>query len=121
MEDRRLFAIGDDFAFERQSLDEKFVANKASTFFFHMNSQAMEPYICQEDTLIVDRSQKEKKNDVILAFYEDQMLCRRLGDDFGHGTLTLVADNPLFKKIRISQGEELKIFGVVIGIARHLR
>jgi DNA polymerase V len=114
----RLFGIGEDHAFEHQSLDQKFVQNKASTFFFAMRSNAMAPLFMKEDVLIVDRSKKHEKGKVALVFYQNEMVCRRI--DFEDSVLILRSDNSNFQDITIHQDDEVKIFGVVIGLARHL-
>ena len=51
-----LFGIHDDFSEKYQSLDERFIKNKASTFFFKASGKAMAPLILPDDVLIVDRS-----------------------------------------------------------------
>ncbi len=114
----RLFAMGEDHAFEHQSLDDKFVQNKASTFFFSMRSAAMAPLFMKGDVLIVDRSKNHDNGKVALVFYQNEMLCRRI--KLENGVLSLLADSHHFQDITINQDDEIKIFGVVIGLARHL-
>lgn len=113
----RLFGVGEDHAFEHQSLDQKFIQNKASTFFFSMKSDAMEPYFMKEDVLIVDRSKNYQRGQVALVFYQNEMICRRI--DYENGLLILRADSNRFQNITIGQEDEVKVFGVVIGLARH--
>ena len=51
-----LFGINDDFIDGYQSLDKRFIKNKASTFLFEAEGDSMEPTIFKGDILLVDRS-----------------------------------------------------------------
>lgn len=113
-----LFGIAEDHLENYLSLDERFVRNKTSTYFFEAEGDSMEPLIASGDVLVVDRSLRPQNTQVIVACYEGQLICKRL---FTHPNyVTLRSDNERIKPIRIEDGE-LEVFGVVIGLARHVK
>ena len=73
-----LFGIHDDFSEKYQSLDERFIKNKASTFFFKASGKAMAPLIFPDDVLIVDRSVGPVDGRVAVIAFEGELLCKRI-------------------------------------------
>jgi DNA polymerase V len=110
-----LFGVIEDFPEAYQSLDERFVRNRASTFFFESQGTAMEPSIFEGEILIVDRSIRQSEGRVCIVAYQDALLCRRLQKR--QGRIWLVPDNPQHKVIEIAHPSELNIWGVVISKA----
>lgn len=111
-----LFGIQDDFYEEYLSLDEHFIKDKKSTFFFRASGNSMEPQIFSNDILIVDRSLKAKSGQICILSLEGSFLCKRLLTTSRE--VILVSDNSIYKPMKITTEMEMIIWGVVVGIAR---
>lgn len=114
-----LFGVQDDFFEEYLSLDERFVKNKKSTFFFHASGSSMMPLINPADVLIVDRSLKPKSGQICIFCLSGELVCKRyikLGQQ-----VILRSDNPVHKDIQVTEEMEMSVWGVVVAIARDVR
>ena len=111
-----LFGIHDDYIEKFQSLDSRFIRNRASTFFFEASSDSMEPLIFKKDVLIVDRSVEAHHKKVAVLSLHGEMICKRILKE--NNGLLLRSENPDYKDIIVTEEMDLIIFGVVIGIAR---
>lgn len=110
-----LFGISEDHIEHYQSLDVRFIKNKAATFFFEMQGLAMAPYILEKDILIVDRSLDAFSGCIVVAILDGEFLCRCL--EFTDKDVILRAINPNLAVIQIAE-QELQIFGVVRSFVR---
>ncbi len=113
-----LFGIGDDHIEKYQSLDAKFVKNKASTFFFRASSNSMEPLIYENDVLVVDRSIEVRSNMVAIVSYCGEMYCKRIIKSASQ--VILRSDNPSYDEVLVTEDMNLIYFGVVRAVAREL-
>ena len=112
------FGISDDFIEKYQSLDARFIKNKASTFFFRASGHSMEPLIFENDILVVDRSIEAFHGKVIVVACEGSLICKRY---FKKGNqVILKSDNPLCKDIIVTEEMDAIVWGVVTGIIREL-
>lgn len=111
-----LFAISEDHIEKYQSLDVRFIKNKAATFFFETEGDAMAPLILPQDVLVVDRSITALNQHIVVASVDNQMICRRLvrqaGQFFFH------PENPKYPDYKIDQDRDVVIFGVVRSLVR---
>lgn len=114
-----LFGVMEDHAQAVQSLDDHFVKNHKSTFFLRASGDSMRPLIHAQDVLIVDRSVKPLSNQVVIAVYEGELICKRLV--LNSSGVQLLSDNPKFAPIHFEDQQELVIWGAVTGIVRSLR
>jgi len=113
-----LFGISDDYIEKYQSLDSRFVKNKASTFFFEAANNSMAPLICAKDVLVVDRSLEPSHNRVAVICLNGEMICKRLIKT-KNGPI-LRSDNPVYKDFQVTEEMEMTVWGVVVAIAREL-
>lgn len=105
-------AATDDFMDKGIDLNEILITNKPATFFFKMNSNAMEASgIYCGDVLVVDRSIKPINNNIIVAALDGELLVRRYNSFFKK--VSLVPDNKKFKEIIIEQFTDFNCWGVV--------
>ena len=63
------------------------------------------------DTIIVDKSLNAKHNSIILAIVDDEFTVKRLYKRAGK--IRLLSENPDFEPIDFSDGQELRVWGVV--------
>lgn len=114
-----LFGISDDFIDKYQSLDQLFIRNKYSTFFFECSGDSMEPTIKNGQLLIVDRSIKDFHRRVCIVVYEDKLVCKRVY--LGNDSVILKSDNPKYKDIVIKNEDSTLFWGVVTGVAGFIK
>lgn len=114
-----LFGISDDHKEAFQSLDERFIKNPVSTFFFEAATEAMFPWILKGDILVVDRSISDWNKRVCIVSHEGQLICRRVFKDYSG--LTLWAENKKYRPIRVGDFEENFLWGVVIAKIREIK
>lgn len=112
-----LFGISEDHIEKYQSLDLRFIKNKAATFFFEASGNAMSPLIFPKDILIVDRSVNPSNAHIIIGSLNDQaFICRRfIKSDKG---VVLRAENLNIPDIKVEDEMNLNIFGVVRSLVR---
>ena len=111
-----LFGISEDHIEKYQSLDARFIKNKAATFFFEAEGESMAPLILPHDVLVVDRSISASNQHIVVASIGGEMFCRRLIHRAGH--IFLYSENLKFPEYKINQDTDLTIFGVVRSIVR---
>lgn len=105
-------AATDDFMERGIDLNEQLIMNKPATFFFRMNSTAMEnASIHPGDVLVVDRSIKASNGKIIVAAVNGELLVRRYQQNTNGASLC--ADNKKFKDIELNECIELICWGVV--------
>jgi DNA polymerase V len=113
-----LFGISEDHLENYQSLDQRFVKNKTSTFFFEASGDSMMPLILPGDVLVVDRSIKAQFGRVVVVIYEQELVCKRLVRELGR--VVLRSDNPRYPDLYLSQDRELMVWGVVRAVIHPL-
>lgn len=99
-------------------LNAQLLINPHSSFLFHMKGDSMEGIgIYEGDTLILDRSIRPRHNHVVLAVLDGENMVRRL---YKQGqTIGLMPENEKFRPIKLAEGMELQIFGVVTARIRN--
>jgi len=113
-----LFGISEDYLEPYQSLDERFIKNRASTFFFEARGDSMEPIIFSKDVLIVDRAIKLVSGQIGVVVLEGQLICKRIV--FKNKKVCLQSENAAYKEIILEDEQELVLWGVVRGLVREL-
>ncbi len=105
-------AATDDFIERGIDLNEMLIMNKPATYFFRMNTNAMEDSgMFIGDVLLVDRSIKATTGKTIVAAINGELMVRRFEHNFNKAILS--ADNKRFKDIVIDEFTQFKCWGVV--------
>ena len=105
-------AAADDYMERGIDLNEQLILNKPATFFVRMNGDAMTGAgISSGDVLIVDRSIKAINGKIIIAAINGDLVVRRFQQSFNH--LSLVAENPKYANIELTEFSEYAAWGVV--------
>ena len=103
-----------DYVDSRLDINEYLVRNPVSTFFFPVEGDSMEgAEIFDGDILVVDRSIKARHGHIVIAFIDGERLVKRLYDRAGK--MALVAENPKYPPLVVREGNELTVWGVVVG------
>ena len=101
-----------DYAQKRINLNEHLLLNEQASFLFRVRGESMLGIgIYDGDTLIVDRSITPLHNHIVLAVVDEEFTVKRLYQR--DGIIRLLAENPAYSTIELSEGQELRIWGVV--------
>ena len=96
-------------------LNELLVKNPVATFFVRASGDSMiDAGIQSGDILIVDRSLQIKNNMIVIAAVNNEFTVKYIHCD--NGKTTLRPANKKYQPITFSEGEELRIFGVVSAV-----
>lgn len=113
-----LFGIAEDFTDNYLSLDRKYLHNKESTFFIRASGHSMEPKIFPGDILIVDKSIPLQSGKIAAFYFNGNAICKQYIKT--ENKVFLKSFNHEHKDIEINEGDDLQLFGVIIGLARDL-
>jgi len=103
-----------DYEEKRLDINEYLVRNPVSTFFFTVSGNSMQgAEIFDGDVLVVDRSVRPQHGHIVVAFVDGERLVKRLFRQ--NGVVALEAENPDYPTLYINEGNELVVWGVVIG------
>lgn len=109
----------DDFKEIRISLDKELVKNKESTFYARVNGNSMEDAgISDGDLLIIDRSLEAKNNKIGIFFIDGEFTVKRIL--IKEGDLYLKPENKNFKLFKISEENNLIIWGIVTYVIKKI-
>jgi DNA polymerase V len=106
-----------DYAEDGLDLNSYLVQNKPATFLFTVKGDSMiGAGICDGDKVIVDKALKPKHKDIVVAVVDDEYTIKRLFQS--RGRIELQPENPNYEPITFSEGRELQVWGVVVGVVR---
>lgn len=109
----------EDFSETKLNLNEYLISNPAATFFIRVSGDSMEDSnIFSNDLLIVDRSLTAKNGDIIVALINGEFTVKHL--ELGKIT-RLVAANPRYAPITITEENEFQVWGVVSYVIHRAR
>ena len=108
-----------DYSEEGLDLNEYLVRHKAATFMFTVKGDSMiGASIADGDKVVVDRSLTPHHNDIVVAVVDAEYTIKRL---YKHrGRIELRPENSMYQPIQFKDGEELQVWGVVVGVVRRL-
>ena len=111
----------DDYVEERIDLNEHLVKHPASTFFLRVQGHSMTGAgIFDHDLVVVDRSLDPVNGAVVIAVLDGELTVKRLAL-LPNGEVELRPENPEFPVIRLSEFQELNIWGVVTDVIHSVR
>jgi DNA polymerase V len=94
--------------------------NPDASFFLTVEGDSMKNAgIIEGDHALVDRSVDPKHNDIVVAHMNGETLIKRLYNQ--NGIVKLMPENPLYQSIKITEGSDMEIQGVVVTVIRILR
>lgn len=102
----------DDYIEQKLDLNQLMVANPAATFFLRVEGDSMNGAGIQSgDLLVVDRSLKAYSGKIIVAILNGEFTVKRLL--IQNEKMRLIAENPLYPNIEISEDIQFEVWGVV--------
>ena len=106
-----------DYVEDGLDLNNYLVQNKPATFMFTVRGESMiVAGIHDGDKVVVDRALKAQHNDIVIAVINGEYTIKRLYQY--RGRIELRPENPDYSPITFSDGYELQIWGVVVGVVR---
>ncbi len=106
-----------DYVEDGLDLHDYLVRNKPSTFMFSVKGDSMlGASIESGDKVVVDRAQHPRHNDIVIAVVDGEYTIKRLFKN--QGRVELHPENPSYQPIVFNDGEELQVWGVVVGLVR---
>ena len=109
----------EDYEDKRLDINDYLVRNPVSTFYFPVQGDSMQgAEIFDGDILVVDRSVSPRHGQIVVAFINGERLVKRLHRR--DGCVSLVAEHPAYPTLNLSEGDDLEIWGVVIGKFKRL-
>lgn len=105
----------DDYMEGKLDLNKHLVKHPTATFFVRATGESMiKAGIHPGDILVVDRSLEAKSGKIVIAAVDGQLTVKRLHKN-GKGTY-LMPENDDFEKIRLDEGNDVVIWGVVTNV-----
>lgn len=109
-----------DYVEKTLDLNTFMVQHKEASFFFRVVGESMSGIgILDDDIVLVDRCVDAAHGDIVLAVIDGDYTLKRLFKQ--PGCVELHPENPAYKPIRLRDGNELVIWGVVVGVVRKYR
>ena len=107
----------DDFKEIRISLDRELVKNEESTFYARVSGDSMiEAGLDDGDLLVIDRSLEPQNDKIAVCFIDGSFTVKRLKVDVD--CVYLMSENKNYKPIKVSEGDELLIWGIVTYVVK---
>lgn len=110
-----------DYVEKTLDMNEHLIKNEAATFIVKVASLSMrDAGIDIDDELIIDRSIEAKHEDIVIALVDNKFTVKRLMIESDNNRW-LKAENPEFSDIRLQDGQEMIIWGVVTFVMKSFR
>ena len=109
----------DDFKEIRISLDNELVKNPDSTFYARVTGNSMENAgLSDGDLIVIDRSLNPEKNKIAICFVDGEFTVKRVVTK--EGGLYLKPENKNYKEVKLNEGNELIIWGIVTYVIKRI-
>ena len=109
-----------DYVEKGLDLNAYLVLHKEASFFFRVVGESMSGAgIMDGDIVLVDRAINPCHGHHVLAVVDGDYTLKRLHHQ--HGVIELHPENPAFAPIRLVDGQELQLWGVVTAVVRKYR
>lgn len=107
----------DDFKELRISIDQEVVKNEEATFYARVDGQSMHGAGLDDgDLLVIDRSREPEDNAIAVCFIDGEFTVKRLKVEAE--CIFLMPENPNYKPIKVTEDNELIIWGVVTYVVK---
>lgn len=102
----------DDSLEKNLSLDEHLIKHPAATYFVRVQGDSMvNAGIHTGDILVVDRALEAKPGNIVIAMIDGEFVVKRFNRS--EGKCYLLAENPDFKPIEITESMNMEVRGIV--------
>jgi DNA polymerase V len=102
----------DDYLELKLDLNKHLIKHPTATFYIKVKGNSMlNAGINDGDMLIVDRSLEPKNGDVAVCVIDGEFTVKRIHSY--NGEITLMAENPKYKPIKVNEYDDFQVWGVV--------
>ena len=109
----------DDFKELRISIDQEVVRNEEATFYARVSGESMQGAGLDDgDLLVIDRSLEPQNNKIAVCFLDGEFTVKRLKVELD--CIYLMPENKNYQPIKVSEGDELIIWGIVTYVVKKL-
>ena len=109
----------DDFKELRISIDKEVVKNETATFYARVSGESMQGAGLDDgDLLVIDRSLEPEDNKIAICFIDGEFTVKRLKVE--KNCVYLMPENPNYQPIKVTEDNELIIWGVVTYVVKKL-
>ena len=110
----------DDYLEGELDLNELLIRNPSATFYVRLAGDSMvKAGLFDGDILVVDRAVKARHDHIVVAVLDGELTVKRLWSR--GGSVELRPENPAYQPIKMAEGQELTVWGVVIGAVRQFQ
>lgn len=114
----------DDYVENRLNLHELVEADSPSCFFLRVRGESMTgDGIFDGDRIVVDRAEEPTNGSIVVASVDGELTLKRFMrvEVRGRERVRLLAANPEYPSIELTEGQELVVWGVVTFVFRDVR
>ncbi len=109
----------DDFKEIRISLDKEIIKNEEATFYARVDGESMlGAGLNDGDLIVIDRSEEPKNGSIAVCFLDGEFTVKRL--KLKNKEIYLMPENSKYSPIKIGEGYELSIWGVVTYVVKKM-
>ena len=109
-----------DYMTQAIDLNKELVRHPAATFYGRVVGDSMiDAGVEEGDILVIDRSLEPQSGDMAVCFLDGEFTLKYLQID--RSGLTLVPANPEYPEIKVGEGMEFKMWGVVTYVIKKVR
>lgn len=112
-----------DYMDKTLDFNKELIEHPAATFYAKVVGQSMiNAGIDEGDIVVIDKSLEPRQNDIVIAFVNGEFTMKYLDlTDKRHGVIWLRPGNDSYPAFRISEGDDLVIWGVVAKVIKSFR
>jgi DNA polymerase V len=109
-----------DYIEKELNFKELFIRNESSTFFVEVEGNSMiNAGIRHGDILVVDKSLDLRNDSIVVCFVDGEFTVKKV--NLMDGSFYLIPENPNFKPIRINEGADFRLWGIVTFVIHKFR
>jgi len=109
-----------DYIEKELNFRELFIRNESSTFFVEVAGNSMiNAGIHHGDILVVDKSLDLRNDSIVVCFVDGEFTVKKV--NLIDGSYYLIPENPNFKPIRINEGSDFRLWGIVTFVIHKFR
>jgi len=107
----------DDFKELRISIDQEVVRNEEATFYARVSGESMQGAGLDDgDLLVIDRSMEPQDNKIAVCYIDGAFTVKRLKVEVD--CIYLMPENKNYKPIKVSEEDQLQIWGIVTYVVK---
>tara|TARA_B100001939_G_scaffold330776_1_gene328205 strand:- start:161 stop:604 length:444 start_codon:yes stop_codon:yes gene_type:complete len=109
----------EDFKEIRISLDKEIIKNEEATFYARVDGESMlGAGLNDGDLIVIDRSEEPKNGSIAVCFLDGEFTVKRL--KLKNREIYLMPENSKYSPIKIGEGNELSIWGIVTYVVKKM-